>query len=278
MQRPPPATPRCRPWPLRCQPSATRWRPWPRGWPEDPLAWLRRNLRPTKTDRFNSRRLRSFTEKYGAISPQHEPGDQRVVRVDREQVFTGAVRRSGDLGDNGGTSAGVDGAEHGPGERAADDGVVPQHGAGGQAAVGGEDREPGAGARAAWGPVDLAVGEDRHVALAHQALGAAEFVEPDGAVDAAQARVGRVYGVAGVVEGPFDLAAEHDEVCEVLRRDCQAKLGGGQGRVDRPAVGHGYANLAAGGGHRHVAGYHPAGDVDEVDGDHARVFAVHPCR
>jgi len=25
------ATPRCRPWPLRCQPSAIRWRPWPRG-------------------------------------------------------------------------------------------------------------------------------------------------------------------------------------------------------------------------------------------------------
>src|SRR5690348_5720457 len=34
---------------------------------------------------------------------------------------------------------------------------------------------------------------------------------------------------------------------------------------------------ATGGGHRHVAGYHPAGNVDEVDGDHTRVFPVHPC-
>ena len=38
-------------------------------------------------------------------SPQHEPRDQRVVRVDREQVLAGAVRRSGDLGDDGRTSA-----------------------------------------------------------------------------------------------------------------------------------------------------------------------------
>src|SRR6185437_9359265 len=133
--------------------------------------------------------------KYRSISPQHEPGDQRVVRVDREQVLAGAVGRAGDLGDDGGTSAGVDGVEHGRGEGGADDGVVPQHGAGGQAAVGGQDREPGAGARAARGPVDLAVGEDRHVALVHQAGGVAEFVEPDGAVDAVQARVGRVDGV-----------------------------------------------------------------------------------
>src|SRR5262245_48168043 len=86
-------------------------------------------------------------------SPQHEPWDQWVVWVDREQVITGAVRRSGDLGDDGGTSAGVDGVEHGCGERAADDGVVPQHGAGGQAAAGGQGREPGAGARAARRPV-----------------------------------------------------------------------------------------------------------------------------
>ena len=33
------------------------------------------------------------------------------MRVDREQVLAGAVRRSGDLGDDGGTSVGVDGAE-----------------------------------------------------------------------------------------------------------------------------------------------------------------------
>jgi hypothetical protein len=78
--------------------------------------------------------------------------------------------------------------------------------------------------------------------------------------------------------GSTPIITDGDEVTEALRRDCQAKLGGGQGRVDRPAVGHGHANLAAGGGHRHVAGYHPAGDVDEIDGDHARVFRGAPVR
>ena len=76
----------------------------------------------------------------------------------------------------------------GKSERAADDGVVPQHGAGGQAAAGGEDREPGAGARAARGPVDLAVGEDRHVAL----VKSGELLVEDGAVDARQPLVGRM--------------------------------------------------------------------------------------
>jgi hypothetical protein len=167
------------------------------------------------------------------------------VRVDREHVLAGAVRHAGDLGNDGGMSVDVDGVEHGPGERAADDGVVQQRGAGGQPAIGGEDREPGAGARAARRPVDLAVGEDGHVALVHLPGGIAQVVDPDSAVDAVQAWVGRVYGMLGVVEGPLDLAAERHEVTEALRRDRQTELGGGQGRIDRPAVGHGHANLAA---------------------------------
>jgi hypothetical protein len=92
-----------------------------------------------------------------------------------------------------------------------------------------------------------------------------------------QAWVGRVYGVLGVVEEPLDLTAESDEVTEVLRHDRQIELSGGQGRVDRPAVGDGHANLAPGGRHRHVAGYHPAGYVGEVDRDHALVLEMHPC-
>ena len=122
---------------------------------------------------------------------QHESRDQRVVGVDREHVLASTVCRSGDLGDNGGAPAGVDGFQHGAGKRAADDGLVPQHSADGQPAVGSQDREPGAGARTAGGPVDLAVGEDGHVALVHLPVGVTEVVEPDGAVDAVQARVGR---------------------------------------------------------------------------------------
>ena len=74
---------------------------------------------------------------------------------------------------------------------------MPQHRARGQPAVGGENREPGAGARAARGAVDLAVGEDGHVALVHLPGVVAQVVEPDGAVDAVQPRVGRVHGVLG---------------------------------------------------------------------------------
>jgi len=62
----------------------------------------------------------------------------------------------------------------------------------------------------------------------HQALGVAEFVEPDCAVDAVQAWVGRVYGVLGVVEGPLDLAADRDEVTEALRRDVRPSWAAGR--------------------------------------------------
>jgi voltage-gated potassium channel len=53
MPRPPPAAPRCRPWPLRCQLSAIRWRAWPHGWTQHFPARPRRSPPATTTHRIN---------------------------------------------------------------------------------------------------------------------------------------------------------------------------------------------------------------------------------
>ena len=84
--------------------------------------------------------------------------------------------------------------------------------AGREAAVGVQQRGPRAGARPARRAVDLAVGEDRHVALVRPGRGVAEVVVEDRPVDAGEPVVARVAGVLGAGERALDLAAERDQL------------------------------------------------------------------
>ena len=120
-------------------------------------------------------------------SPQHEPGAERVAGVEDEAVLAGAV---------GGATTSTTTASR-PSSRTTSLTVaanaVPtieswrEDATGREAAVGVQQRDPRAGARPARRAVDLAVGEDGHVALVRPGRGVAEVVEDDRPVDAGEA-------------------------------------------------------------------------------------------
>src|SRR5262249_34591481 len=120
--------------------------------------------------------------------------------------------------------------------------------------------------------------EHGYVALMHLACGGAEVLMQDRAVNPAQPGVDRVDGVLGVVQRPFDLATQRDELAVVRRVDpqpggCRVEAG-----VDGPAVGDGDGRLATGGAQRDAGDEYVTGYVDKIDGHRAPAVPVNPCR
>ncbi len=134
-------------------------------------------------------------------SAQDEAGNERVARVDGEDVLAGHIRHPRDLGNHGGSA--VDGTTRAPGSE------CPQwiHGSGSVPASSLPEACSAASRahvpRAARRAVDLAVGEYGDVALVQvPGVIASEVIEDDRAVDAAQPGIGQNAGRMGNRRAP----------------------------------------------------------------------------
>src|SRR5690606_119493 len=97
-------------------------------------------------------------------------------------------------------------------EAGADDRVVGQHLAVRQSAVGGEYGRACRRPRSARRTIDLAVGENRYVALMGAIGGVGEVFVQDGSVDPREPVVFGMFGVLGVVQPLFDLVPAGDQL------------------------------------------------------------------
>src|SRR4051794_36232500 len=140
-------------------------------------------------------------------------------------MLTGAKRRARDLGQQAAGRV----AERAGGEGRADDGGVGPRRAGRVAA----QRRARGGGRAARRAVDLAVGEDRHVALGARA----QRLMDHRPVDPRQALVLRMAGDLGGVQSALDRAAGGDEPGQAVGPDGEAEPVGRHEPVQRPPVG-----------------------------------------
>ena len=84
----------------------------------------------------------------------------------------------------------------------------------GERAVGREQRGSRRRRRSGWRSIDLAVGEDRDVALVQRT----ELLVEDGSVDAGEPIVFRVARDFAAVEGVLDPSARCDELREIVRQ------------------------------------------------------------
>ena len=127
-----------------------------------------------------------------------------------------------------------------------------------------EHGQPGRRTRATRRAVDLAVGEDRHIALANGAVVVDPLMfEPDRAVAAAEPVVDRVPCRRCVVERPLDRPSDTDQCRQVLRCDREAELGGVGRCVERPAVRDVDRHVTVVGRNVQIGRRHEAGDVLE---------------
>src|SRR3954454_12650242 len=171
-------------------------------------------------------------------------------------MLAGAVRRALDLGDHGGHARDIRRADDARAELCADDAEVSQLRAAWQVTRRVEQREARRRGAAAGRAVDLAVGEDRDVALHVLALALPE----DDAVDVAQLRLERMDDLVARFELVLELAAPFDQARQLLRRDPL---------LDRRVEGAAERDIDAG---DDVAAPHERRDVAEADGTHAPVL------
>src|SRR5581483_12017190 len=164
-------------------------------------------------------------------SAQQEPQPELVLRLEHELVVAREVRRTLDLGDDGGNAGDLGLADDACPELAADDAAMDELVAGPEPSLGREQREPCRGAAAARRAVDLAVGEDGHVAL-HERRARALLLPEDHAVDVAQLGLDRVDDLSLRLELALDPAAELDQARQLGRLDPLLDA-----RVERPAEG-----------------------------------------
>src|SRR5918999_2820110 len=184
----------------------------------------------------SSRRRTSSASRNGRLiarrrgSSQHEASPQRVAGIEDEAVLAGPERRALHLGEQPlrrlPDRAGL--------EARADDRLVPPRLPRVECAVGGQERRPRGSGRAGGGAVDLAVREDRHVAVVERA----ELLVDDRPVDAGEAVVGGVAGDVGALEGPLHAAAGGDQLGQVLGHDPKPEALCGHEGVDGAAEGH----------------------------------------
>src|SRR5215210_3546432 len=147
--------------------------------------------------------------------PQQEAGAEFVVVLEDEMVIAAAVRRALHLRDDPRSAADIDVAEDAASKLIADDAEVPQRVAARQLARGVAKREPRRRSTPARRAVDLAVGEDGHVALHVRLLA----LEEDDAVEIAQLGFERVNDVVLRLELRLQLATQLDQARQLARLD-----------------------------------------------------------
>ena len=187
----------------------------------------------------------------------------RSSRVKR--VLAGLEGRAFDLGDDRRASADRRTClDHAGVEDRIDDRSMAERFADADLAAVVEDRQPGRRSGAARRAIDLAVGEDRDVALG-QRLVADGFPE-DHAVDATQIGLVWVDDVDRLFQGRPELTLQGDQLGERCRLDVEAEGMHVEGAVERAAEPDVERERAAGRLDDDIAGQHERGHVAEADG------------
>ena len=147
-------------------------------------------------------------------------------------MAAGRVRRALHLGYHCRAAPHLGVADHPRRELAADDAAVSQLRAARESPAPVEQGEPCRGAAAARRAVDLAVREDRHVALDERRTGV-DVLEEDDTVDVSQLRLDGMHHLAARLDRALELATEPDERRQVSSLDRQPERADVNRRVER---------------------------------------------